>query len=152
MSSVLADPERSSSGASLFHESREATVRPKRIRILSAFVAAGALAVADAASATRVIELIEGAYEALLADVVLPASTAGFVTLPPCSTCPPTSLGVDSNTVYLVENAALPFADFLAAAGALIGSGRGRDAAVYVFYDLETKRVTRIALDDFATE
>lgn len=124
-------------------------MRRTGIRILSAFVTAGALCVATGASATRVLELVEGAYEAMLADVVLPANAAGFVTFPPCSTCPPTSLGVDAETVYLVENVALPFADFIDAAAALTASGRARNAAVYVFYDLETKRVTRLVLDDF---
>jgi len=124
----------------------------KKIRVLCAFVATGALCAAGGASATRVLELIEGAYEAMLADVVLPASTAGFVTFPPCSTCPPTSLGVDNRTVYLVDGAALPFSDFIQAASLLTASGRAREAAVYVFYDLETKRVTRLALDDFAED
>jgi len=122
------------------------------MRLCAALVAAGALAAAPAAFSTRVLELIEDAHEALLADVVLPASTAGFVTLPPCSTCPPTSLAVGADTVYLVENEAVPFADFIAAAATLTASGRARSAAVYVFYDLETKRVTRLALDDLETD
>ena len=120
--------------------------------LLSAIVTTVTLVAPPGAQATRVLKLIEGAYEALLADVVLPANAAGFVTLPPCSTCPPTSLGVDGQTTYLVENVPLTFAEFIEAAGSLIASGRGRDAAVYVYYDLETKRVTRLALDDFATD
>lgn len=119
------------------------------MRLLSVIVAAGVFATATCASATRVLELIEGAYEAILADVVLPASTAGFVTVPPCSTCPPTTLGVDAQTVYLLENRAVPFVDFVDAAGTVQRSGRARRAAVYVFYDLDTKRVTRLVLDDF---
>lgn len=118
------------------------------MRLCAAIITAGALSAAPAAFGARVLELIEDAYEALLADVLLPASTAGFVTLSPCSTCPPTSLGVGADTLYLVENEAVPFADFVAAAATLTASGRARSAAVYVFFDLETKRVTRLALDD----
>jgi len=124
-------------------------MRINGVKLLAAIVAAISLVAASAASATRVLELVEGAYESLLADVVLPATAAGFVTLPPCSTCPPTSLGVGAETVYLIENAAVPFADFVDAAAAVTASGRARRAAVYVFYDLETKRVTRLVLDDF---
>jgi len=122
------------------------------MRLHCGIVAVGALTAAAGASATRVLELVEGAYESLLADAVLPASAAGFVTVPPCSTCPPTSLGVGAETVYLVEKAAVPFADFIDAAAAITASGRARRAAVYVYYDLETKRVTRLALDDLDAE
>jgi len=118
------------------------------MRLLPMIVATGAFAAATSASATRVLELIEGAYEAFLADVVLPASTAGFVTLPPCSTCPPISLGVDASTLYVVESSAVAFPDFVVEANTLARSGRARRAAVYVFYDLDTKRVTRLVLDD----
>ncbi len=101
-----------------------------------------------AALAAHALEQIEGAYEAALIEVVLPASTLGYVVVPPCSTCRPVSLAVDDDTAYIVARAAVPYADFTRAAAALIAAGRGRSAAVYVFYDLETTRVTRLVLDD----
>lgn len=118
------------------------------MKLLPAIVACGALGIATSASATRVLEQIEGAYEAALPDVVLPAGTAGYVILPPCSACVRISLGVSADTQYIVERAPVPFVDFIEAADALASSGRARRAAVYVFYDLETKRVTRLVLDD----
>lgn len=101
-----------------------------------------------AAPAAHALEQIEGAYEAALVEVVLPASTRGYVVVPPCSTCRPESLAVDADTAYVVARTAVPYADFARAAAALVAAGRGRSAAVYVFYDLETTRVTRLVLDD----
>ena len=118
------------------------------MKLYSAIVAAGTLALATSAFATRVLEQIEGAYEAALTEVVMPASTAGYLIVPPCSTCAPVSLGVGAETTYLVERAPVPFADFMQAANTLARTGRAARAAVYVFYDLETTRVTRVVLDD----
>ena len=117
-------------------------------KALATVIVAGGLGLVASASATRVLEPIEGGYEAVLTEVVLPASTAGYVIVPPCSACPPVSLGVSAQTAYLVERAPVPFADFMQAANALLRSGRAERAAVYVFYDLETTRVTRVVLDD----
>lgn len=118
------------------------------MKLISAIVVAGTLALVTNAFATRVLEPIEGAYEAALTEVVMPASSGGYVIVPPCSTCPPVSLGVTAETTYLVERAPVPFADFMQAANTLARSGRAERTAVYVFYDLETTRVTRVVLDD----
>lgn len=115
---------------------------------LTAIAAVAALGITANAFGTRVLEQIEGAYEASLADVVMPASAAGYVIFPTCSTCGRISLGVTSETTYLIERAPVPLADFLEAADAFAQSSRASRAAVYVFYDLETKRVTRLVLDE----
>jgi hypothetical protein len=111
-------------------------------------VVALALGLLGAASATRVLEQPEGAYELKLENVVLPQSTAGYVIFKTCAACDQTSMNVAASTVYLVERSAVSLAAFLEAAESFrqMDDGGGI-TAVYVFYDVESRRVNRLVLD-----
>ncbi|MBN1238546.1 MAG: hypothetical protein JXB36_08585 [Gammaproteobacteria bacterium] len=112
-----------------------------------AFAAAAALSGAGAAGAVRIVSQPEGAYETLLADVVLPGGTAGYVILRPCGGCERISLRVTSATAWSVDGTAVPFAELIAAAEGLRGADGGADTAVYVYYDIASGLVNRLALD-----
>ena len=123
-------------------------VRPSIAALFAA--ACAALPFADAAAAVRIVSQPEGAYETLLSDVVLPGSTAGHVIFTPCGDCPRLSLGVTSATRFTVDGRAVTFGDFIAAAEAYRGSGEGNMTAVYVYYDVGSGRVNRLAVDRLA--
>ena|SRR5687767_375233 len=97
------------------------------------------------ASAGRTIELVEGAYELGLGSVNFPSSDGGFVRFQPCDVCDPVALQVTSGTRYVTEAGELALADFLRAIGEIRAADESR-AFVLVFYDLASKRVTRIAV------
>lgn len=96
----------------------------------------------------RTLEVVEGSYEAVLADVTLPGGIAGTLIVKMCSTCESTSLRVDSGTVYVgADGKQKPLADFLTDADLLRDTAGGeRTTGVGVFYELETGRVTRVRL------
>lgn len=103
-----------------------------------------------AAGATRLLEQPEGAYETALADVALPRSAAGYVRFPPCAGCAPLTLSVTTSTAYFIERTPVSLAELAAAASDVEADGRAGDAAVYVFYDVESRRVNRLVLDRLA--
>jgi opacity protein-like surface antigen len=112
--------------------------------------AALALILSGTAAAVRVVSQPEGAYEVRLSAAVLPRSTAGYVIFKPCDGCDSVSLQVTAATTYSVDGASVPFAEFIAAAEEFRGTeGGGDGTAVYVFYDVETRRVNRLAVDPF---
>ena len=117
---------------------------PTGARALVAAIAAGACAVAGA---TRVFEQPEAAYETALADVTLPLSVTGRVTFPPCSGCTLVSLPVSPRTIYLVERAEVPLDALVRAAAEARAAGQADKTAVYIYYDVETRRVNRLVLD-----
>ena len=53
-------------------------------------------------------------------------------------------------TAYFVNGAPLEFADFLEAAEAIRRMGGGnRNTAVYLFFDIESRRISRLKIDNF---
>lgn len=114
------------------------------MRALVATIAAGACAVAGA---TRVFEQPEAAYEAALADVTLPLSVTGRVTFRPCNGCALVSLPVSPRTNYLVERSEVPLDALVRAAAEAAAAGRADETAIYIYYDVETRRVNRLVLD-----
>lgn len=106
-----------------------------------------ALAAAADAGAARTMEYTEGAYEVTLATLVLPASASGKLSVHTCATCERISLQVNMNTTYSFGGSKpMSLGDFQQAVTRL----RGRPGAAangVVFYDLATKRVTRVVLN-----
>jgi hypothetical protein len=105
-------------------------------------------------ASARTFEAVEGAYEAVLADVVLPGSVAGTLIIRMCATCDAMSLPVSAATGYVGPNGqSLELADFLESAVELRRvPGGEQTTGVGVFYNLETKRVTRVSLHPGAFE
>lgn len=108
------------------------------------------LAVPGAASANRIVEQTEGAYEVPLADAVLPSGPAGRVLFTPCADCERLSLRVGASTVYLVGAEPVSLAEFREAAERFAGRGGVLATALYVYYDVDSERVNRLVLDHFA--
>ena len=105
----------------------------------------------SSAWAYRVIEQTEDAHELVLGEVALPLGVTGSVIFKLCEDCTTTSLRVTSATSYFVNGAALELKDFLESAEAIRQTNGGnQNTAVYVFFDLESQRVNRLALDHFS--
>jgi hypothetical protein len=100
------------------------------------------------AANARTIEIVEGAYEAVLGDVTLPESADGNLVVKMCVTCASTRLEVDAGTIYIgADGRQKQLADFLVDAELLRDMvGGERSTGVGVFYDIETRRVTRVRL------
>ena len=104
----------------------------------------------SSAWANRVIEQTEDAYELVLGEVSLPLGQTGSVIFRPCPACTVTSLRVTSATTYFVNGVPLEFPDFLAAVEAIRRISRGeQSSAVYVFFDIESRRINRLKIDHF---
>jgi hypothetical protein len=114
------------------------------IRVVFAFVLA--LAAAAPASAVRTIENIEGAHEVALADFALPTSGVGRLSLRACPTCAQQSFPVNGNTTYtLGAGKPMSLTDFRIAVDQLRQRSGDRVRGV-VFYNVSTKRVTRVVV------
>jgi hypothetical protein len=99
------------------------------------------------AVAARTLELIEGAYEAVLADVIFPAHIAGDLIVRLCPDCEPHVLPVESGTAYIGSTGPMSLEEFLADVDVIRRTPDGNSTtAVGVFYSLETNRVTRVSL------
>ena len=110
-------------------------------------IAALAAGIAGEAAAARTMEYLEGAYELVLRDVELPATAVGSLTLKPCAECDPITLRAAPATEYsFIGGAALPLRDFLAQVAHLRETGRDGSTGVGVFYDLASKRLTRVVV------
>ena len=104
----------------------------------------------SSAWAYRVIEQTEDAYELVLGEVSLPLGQTGSVIFRPCPACTVTSLRVTSTTTYFVNGVPLEFPEFLAAVEAIRRISRGeQSSAVYVFFDIESRRINRLKIDHF---
>ncbi len=104
----------------------------------------------SSAWAVRVLEQHEDAYELVLGDVSLPRGVTGSVRFRECPACRTTSLRVTSATTYFVNDTRLALPDFLELAEAIRDMDGGNDnTAVYVFFDIESRRVNRLKLDHF---
>jgi hypothetical protein len=99
------------------------------------------------AAAGQTLKLVDGAYEAVLADVTFPSSTAGNLVVKMCATCDAQVLPVDSGTAFVGANGPVPLQDFLEKVAELRQTPNGNQTtAVGVFYNLETNRITRVSL------
>ena len=108
-------------------------------------IAAAGMLIATAGA--RTLEVLEGAYEAVLDDVRFPTGAAGTLTVRMCPTCEARVLQTDATTTYFAVNGGqLPLAEFLAAVERIRAAGDERSSPVGIFYSLETGRVTRVIL------
>ncbi len=104
----------------------------------------------SSAWAYRVIEQTEAAYELVLGEIRLPRAVTGSVRFRPCPECRSTSLRVTGATIYSVNGTPLEFPDFLEAVQAVRQiDGGNQNTAVYVFFDIESRRVNRLQVDHF---
>ena len=102
------------------------------------------------AAAVRVMEQPEDAYELMLGEVSLPGSVGGSVIFKACSECRTTALRVTDTTVYEVDGQLVDLKTFREAAKQFRGKRGGAiDTAVYVFFAVDSRLVTRLALDSF---
>ncbi|HEX5045534.1 MAG TPA: hypothetical protein VFX89_00305 [Gammaproteobacteria bacterium] len=102
--------------------------------------------IADARAA-RTIEYVEGAYEITLRNLILPAGTSGNLSLRTCATCERINLRVNTSTKYSFRSGdPMSLVDFQLAV-ATLRQQPGVGANGVVFYNLATKRVTRVVLD-----
>jgi hypothetical protein len=109
-----------------------------------------ALSGAANAAAVRVMDQPEDAYELRLADVSLPGSLDGSVTFRACSDCRTTALRITPTTVFQVNTQHTDLESFSEAAQALRGrGGGGAGTAVYIFFNVDSRRATRLVLDSF---
>ena len=99
-------------------------------------------------ASARTLKMLEGGYEAALAEVTLPGSIAGtLIFRPSCTSCAPQVHSVDSGTTYHigVVGPALPLAEFLVRVDELRDlTGNDQGIAVGIAYSLETNRITWI--------
>ncbi len=100
--------------------------------------------------AQRTIVQTEDAYELALGEVSLPRGDTGTVIFKPCPSCTTTSMRVTRATAYFVNGAPLALPDFLEAAEAIRQmSGGNQRTAVYVFFNIESRRISRLKIDHF---
>ena len=111
------------------------------------FLALAALPLAGLAD-SRTLEIVESAYEAVLADVSFPGNAAGTLVVRMCASCDPIALQVSPSTAYINTNGrALALPDFLERVAELRqAAGANRTTGVGVFYTPDSTRVTRISL------
>lgn len=99
-------------------------------------------------SATRVLEQREDAYEVQLGEVILPRSLAGTVIFKPCSECETVALRVSGQTFYSIDGHPIALEDLAQAVEEIRQTNGGNSRTlVYVFFEPQSKRVTRLALD-----
>jgi len=99
------------------------------------------------AGAAQTLQLVEGAHELFLADVIFPSSIAGNVTFKICSSCDTQVLPVDSGTAFVGPAGAVSLDEFRNLVAEIRSTPNGNQTtAVGVFYNLETNRVTRVSL------
>ena len=100
--------------------------------------------------AQRTIVQTENAYELGLGEVSLPRGDTGSVIFRPCPECTRTSMRVTRATAYFVNGSPLALSDFLEAAEAIRQMNRGNQrTAVYVFFNIESRRVSRLKIHHF---
>jgi hypothetical protein len=99
------------------------------------------------ANATRVMEQPERPYEVSLAQVTLPSTTTGGLSVKPCEGCSYSTHVLTSATTFFVNNQAVPYAEFSRITAEIRGSRR-ESVQVNVFVDVDSGRVTRVKLRD----
>ena len=88
---------------------------------------------------------IEESFELSPSDVTLPASATGRLVVRPCVACRPQLLSVDAATRYLLQPGTTPVTLEEFAKSKARAAGR-RAAAVFVYYDPQTRNVRRLVL------
>lgn len=95
----------------------------------------------------RVLEQLEDAYELQLAAVTLPDGVDGSVVFTPCSSCRTMSLRVTERTLYEIGESLSDLATVRARADEIRATANGpQNAAVYLYVDVASQRVNRLAL------
>ena len=118
--------------------------------IIRALIVTAALTIgfAGAAHGIKVLEQPEDAYELALGEVSLPRGAAGTVIFKACADCKTKALRVTALTIYQVNRRTVTLEDLRKAAdGYRKMQGGAAKTAVYVYYNIESQRVTRLALD-----
>jgi hypothetical protein len=101
----------------------------------------------SAADALRVIEQPERPYELSLAQVTLPSTTTGGLTVKPCEDCAYSTHVLTATTEFYVNNQIVPFVEFTRVAEELRALRSTSEATfVGVYVDIESGRVTRVKL------
>ena len=96
------------------------------------------------------MEQPEDAYELRLAEVSLPGSLDGSVIFRACSDCRTTALRITQTTLFEVDGQRVDLKSLNEAAKALRGRrGEGAGTAVYIFFNIDSRLVTRLVLDSF---
>ena len=109
-----------------------------------------ALASTANAAAVRVMEQAEDAHELRLGEVSLPSAAGGSVIFKACSDCRTSALRVTEATVYEVDGQLVDLKTFNKLAKGFRGKRGGAvDTAVYVFFRVDSRLVTRLVLDSF---
>jgi hypothetical protein len=105
------------------------------------------LAVVSTAQAARILEQPEEGYELTLAQVTLPSTASGGVTMKRCDDCTYSTHVLTSSTQYFVNGQVLPFDQFKRIADDLRADRVARETALTgLFIDVDTGRVTRMTL------
>jgi len=100
------------------------------------------LGLATSASATRVMQQPEDAYELSLGEVSLPQRVGGSVIFKPCPTCKTVGLRVTGDTRYFVAGEEVTVAEL-----ATLTAKLSRTANVTVFFDKESRFVNRLKIN-----
>ena len=107
-----------------------------------------ALSMATNAWAYRVLEQLEDAHELTLGQITLPRSETGSISFRTCETCADEFLNVTTATRYQRSGEIMTLSEFVAAVNEIRSlNSRTQPALIYVFFNVESKRVTRIELD-----
>lgn len=105
------------------------------------------LAMLGTAHAARVIEQPDEGYELTLAQLTLPSTASGGVTMKRCDECAYSTHVLTSSTQYLVNGQVLPFDEFKRIADDLRDDRVARETALAcLFINIDTGRVTRMTL------
>jgi hypothetical protein len=98
-------------------------------------------------SVARDLQMVEGAYELALNDILLPANTRDTAAFKPCESCDTVRLRVSDATRYLFGSRPQALPEFLVSVDRLRQrEGAAGTAAAGVYYDLRTKQITRIVV------
>jgi len=105
------------------------------------------LAIFSTAQAARILEQPEEGYELTLAQLTLPTTASGGVTMKRCDECAYSTHVLTNSTRYFVNGQVLPFDEFKRVADQLRADRVAAETALANLYiDVDTGRVTRVTL------
>jgi hypothetical protein len=114
------------------------------IRILAVIAM---IALMGPANALRVIEQPERPFELVLSQIALPQDTSGSVTLHENDKGRVSTRRFTDGAKFIVDGRELRYADFLKVVADLRGGSTTNDRTVVnVYVDVDTERVTRVAI------
>jgi hypothetical protein len=96
------------------------------------------------AQVPRVVKILEKSYELELRDVSFPSDALGSITVRPCDTCSYTAHTTTASTIFLVNDKPVVYDDFVKTVDERRKTSRPTFVGVY--YDIESKHVTRVSL------